>query len=190
MSSLSFKEIIQHEINSGQALPVKQTISRLLSGLQYRAVLMFRIGQILKVKIPVLSGIIRRRIAFNYGCHLSLNAKVGLGLRLPHPQGIVIGDAVTIGQNCTIYQQVTLGAKKIGDAQKSQYPIIGDNVTIFSGAKIIGKLEIGNNCIIGANSVVTKSFPPYSIIGGVPGRVIKKLRQGGEVHKPPNQELP
>jgi serine O-acetyltransferase len=81
-----------------------------------------------------------------------------------------------IVENCTIYHQVTFGGKVIGDAQKGNYPIIGNNVTIFAGAKLIGNVRIGDNAIIGANSVVNKDVPENSVVAGVPAKVIKKLR--------------
>ena len=86
-----------------------------------------------------------------------------------HAIGIVIGSGAVIGDNCKIYQQVTIGK------EKGKFPIIGDNVTIYSGAKIIGDVKIGNNAIIGANAVVTRDVPDNCVAVGVPARVIKKV---------------
>ena len=91
-----------------------------------------------------------------------------MGIQFPHPNGIVIGDSTIIGNNCIIYQQVTLGGRSIGDAQKGNYPSVGNNVVIFAGAKIIGGINIGDNVIVGANSVVNKDMPADSIVAGVP----------------------
>lgn len=85
-----------------------------------------------------------------------------------HLDGIVIGSGVKIGNNCTIYQQVTLGKNK------GEFPVIGDNVTIFAGAKILGGIKIGNNAVIGANAVVLKDVPDDSVAVGVPAKVVKK----------------
>lgn len=86
---------------------------------------------------------------------------------IQHGFATVIG-AEKIGKHCFINQQVTIGYN--GD----KAPIIGDNVTITCGAKVIGGIHIGDNCIIGANSVVVKDIPSNSTVVGVPGRIIKK----------------
>lgn len=85
--------------------------------------------------------------------------------------GVVISNCVTIGNNCKIYQHVTIGAGKGG------YPTISDNVTIYSGSTICGKITIGNNVVIGANSFVNKSFPDNVIIAGVPAKIIKYINE-------------
>lgn len=84
----------------------------------------------------------------------------------PHLQNIVIGEGVMIGKNCTIFQGVTLGQNR------GRYPILGDNVIVYAGAKIVGDVYIGKNSIIGANAVVVKSVPDNAIVGGVPAKVI------------------
>jgi serine O-acetyltransferase len=107
-----------------------------------------------------------------YGVYISPNAVIGIGLKLPHPTGIVIGDGVVIGRNCIIYQQVTFGGARLGDAKDSNYPHIGDNVIFFAGAKIIGKISIKSNCIVGANSVVIKDVREGCTVVGIPARII------------------
>ena len=86
--------------------------------------------------------------------------------------GIVISQHAKIGKECVIYHQVTIGSKddKTG-------PTIKNNVTIYPGAKIIGNITIGNNCIVGANSVVTKSFGDNLVIAGVPAKIIKEIKE-------------
>jgi len=99
---------------------------------------------------------------------LALMLKLVSVLNSCNPNGIVIGDGTNIGNNCIIYQQVTLEGRSIGDAQKGNYPRVGNNVVIFAGAKIIGGINIGDNVIVGANSVVNKDMPADSIVAGVP----------------------
>lgn len=95
--------------------------------------------------------------------------KVGPGLLIMHGDGtFVLADA--IGENCTIYQQVTIGKVEGG------LPTIGNNVKIYAGAKILGKVRIGDNASIGANSVVLKDVPPNVTMLGVPAIVFRKLR--------------
>lgn len=87
------------------------------------------------------------------GCHISLHATIDTGLRLPHPIAVVIGDGVKIGRNVTIYQSVTLGTS---NPSLQKYPTIGNGVTIFTGAVIVGDIYIGDNATLGANTFIVK----------------------------------
>jgi serine O-acetyltransferase len=110
----------------------------------------------------------------NYGVYISSNAIIGAGIKLPHPVGIVVGDRVVIGKNVTIFQNVTIGGARIGDAGAKNYPTIGDNVVIFAGAVVVGKIVVGDGAVIGANSVVLSDVPSGETCVGVPGKLIKK----------------
>lgn len=110
----------------------------------------------------------RYKIFKRYNCIISPSAEIGENLKLPHPTGVVIGLDAKIGYNCTIYQQVTIGQKN------EKYPSIGNGVTIYPGAKVVGDVKIGNNVVIGANAVVLKDLPDNCIAVGVPARIIKK----------------
>ncbi len=108
-----------------------------------------------------------------FGIEVSISCKIGKGIYFPHTQGVVIG-ALDIGENVTIYQGVTLGAKDLDfDYNPDSRPIIGNNVIIGSGAKILGGINIGDESKIGANAVVLESIPEKSIAVGVPA-VIKQ----------------
>lgn len=88
---------------------------------------------------------------------------------LPHGLvGIFIHPSVKIGKNVTIYQQVTIGENGFG----SEAAVIGDNVVIGAGAKIIGSVNIGNDVIIGANAVVTKDISKNQVVGGIPATIL------------------
>jgi serine O-acetyltransferase len=106
-----------------------------------------------------------------YGCYFHLNAHVGVGLKLPHPVGIVIGEGVVVGARCTIYQHVTLGGRRLGDWRDGHYPTLGDDGVLFCGAAVLGALEVGDRVTIGANSVVLDSIPADSVAVGAPARV-------------------
>jgi serine O-acetyltransferase len=96
-------------------------------------------------------------------------ARIGPGLCLYHPANIMIGRGVEIGADCSIYHEVTLGTGQIPGTPK-----IGNHVTIYPGARLLGGIEIGNNVMIGANCVVTKNVPPDSIILAAPSRAIPR----------------
>lgn len=120
---------------------------------------------------------LRKQLFLKYGNTIGINVKVKGKVIFPHPHNLVIGNSVIIGQNCIIYQNVTIGKKGtfyLDDGTENDYPIIGDNVIIYAGAVIIGKVVIGNNVVIGANAVVTSDIPDNSIVGGIPAKIIKK----------------
>lgn len=96
--------------------------------------------------------------------------KIGKGLFLPHPNGIVLNPNVVIGDNCSILHQVTIGNN--GFKGMNNLAVIGNNVQIGAGAKIIGPCKIGNNISIGANSVVTKDILDGKVVAGIPARVL------------------
>ncbi|RXG12913.1 serine O-acetyltransferase [Leeuwenhoekiella aestuarii] len=100
---------------------------------------------------------------------------IGPGLFIQHGFATIIA-AKSIGKNCWINQQVTVGFSNATDS-----PILGDNVVINAGAKIIGKVHIGNNSKAGANAVVVKNVPPNCTVVGVPAYIIKK--DGIRVHE-------
>lgn len=146
----------------------KQKLQAMKANLPYY---IYKISHILyKYKIPFIPFFLKQflRIVFSavipYECVIGKNVHFGFnGL------GIVIHRKCIIGNNVHIYHQVTLGR---WDEEK--LPVIGDNVVIGSGAKIIGNVKIGNNAKIGANAVVLKDVPPDCTAVGVPARIIQK----------------
>lgn len=170
---MGIKRIIKDEFNENKN--ILKVIFSLYINPSKRAIFMYRVSKMLYDKGRKYSPlIIKNKITTSFSTYISLKADIGRNLKLRHPSGIVIGDGVRIGDNVTIYQQVTLGGQNLGDGKKGKYPIIEDNVTIFSGAKILGAVKVGKNSIIGANSVVIKDVPKDSIVAGVPGKVIKQ----------------
>jgi serine O-acetyltransferase len=105
-------------------------------------------------------------------CDISYSASIGGGVKFPHPLSIVIGDFAKVGEGVMIWQNVTLGSSgRIGVGLK--YPTIGEYSRIYAGAVIIGGVQIGQNAIIGANSVVRIDLPDNSVAAGAPARVVK-----------------
>ena len=102
-------------------------------------------------------------------------AQLGHGILIDHGCGVVIGETAVVGDNCTIYQGVTLGGT--GKEQGKRHPTIEDNVMISAGAKVLGSFTVGENSKIGAGSVVLSAVPPNSTVVGVPGRVVRRDNQ-------------
>jgi serine O-acetyltransferase len=98
-------------------------------------------------------------------------ATIGDGLFIDHGTGVVIGETAEIGADVTVYQGVTLGGT--GFATGKRHPTVEDNVTIGSGAKLLGPITIGHGSKIGANSVVIHDVPPNSTVVGVPGHPVR-----------------
>jgi len=97
-------------------------------------------------------------------------SELGSGFYIAHIGGIYVNDSCSIGKNCNITTGVTLGQANRGVRKGA--PIVGDNVYIGPGAKLVGKVKVGNNVAIGANCVVTKDIPDNAVVAGVPGRVL------------------
>jgi serine O-acetyltransferase len=98
-------------------------------------------------------------------------AKIGDALFIDHGTGVVIGETAEIGDNVTLYQGVTLGGT--GFATGKRHPTVEDNVTIGSGAKLLGPITVGHGAKIGANSVVITDVPPNATVVGNPGHVVR-----------------
>jgi serine O-acetyltransferase len=105
------------------------------------------------------------------GIEIHPAAQVGKGLFIDHGVGVVIGETAQIGENVTLYQGVTLGGT--GFATGKRHPTVQDNVTIGSGAKLLGPITIGHGAKIGANSVVIHDVPPNSTVVGNPGHPVR-----------------
>ena len=109
-----------------------------------------------------------------YGCEIAPYATIGGGLFLPHSLGIVIGHGVIIGENCEIFQNVTIGSNRKSKGGQLM-PIIGNNVSINTGAVVVGPINVGDNVIIGANSYVDKDIQSNVVIAGNPAKIIRYL---------------
>ena len=105
------------------------------------------------------------------GIEIHPGATIGSGLFIDHGMGIVIGETAEIGNNCTIYHQVTLGGT--GKDTGKRHPTIGDNVLIGAGAKVLGPVTIGHNTRVAAGSVVLRSLPENVTAAGVPAIVVR-----------------
>lgn len=104
------------------------------------------------------------------GIWIAPKARIGPGLYIGHWGGVLVGSHVVMGSNCNLSPGITIGRSSRGDTKGN--PVIGDRVYIATGAKVFGKIEIGNDVAIGANAVVTKSLPERAVAVGIPARVV------------------
>lgn len=105
------------------------------------------------------------------GAEISCSTTIGERLHIPHPAGIVIGGLCKIGDDCSLFPQVTLGYRVGGDVTDG-HPNLGDRVIVGAGARIIGPITIGNDVHVGANAVVLADIPTGSIAVGIPARIV------------------
>lgn len=165
----TLKEYIKVEVYGEHRSLLGKIKSRYLSE-STNALLLLRCSQFSKNKLRRLycTKTLRRR----YGVYCGKETRIGIGLELPHPQGIVIGESVEIGDGCQIYQQVTLGSARKGDYKFGLQPRLGNRCRLFAGAKVIGDVTLGDNVTVGANAVLLRDAPDGTTCVGVPARVI------------------
>ncbi|MDE5569048.1 MAG: serine O-acetyltransferase [Ruminococcus sp.] len=113
------------------------------------------------------------------GIEIHPGATIGKGLFIDHGMGVVIGETAVIGDNCLIYQGVTLGGT--GKDKGKRHPTLGNNVLVGAGAKVLGPFTVGNNVKIAANAVVLNAIPDNCTAVGVPAHIVKM--NGKKVHK-------
>ncbi len=138
-----------------------------------KAVLSYRFAHKLYCKGHYfLADWVSKRARRKTGIEIHPAAQIGKGLFIDHGMGVVIGETTIIGENCTLYQGVTLGGT--GKDKGKRHPTIGNNVTIGSGAKVLGPFTVGDNSKIAANAVVLNEIPPNSTCVGVPAHIVKR----------------
>lgn len=125
-----------------------------------------------KMRIPILPSLGNKIfVRLLFGCQVGVGTKFGKNVSLGYGGlGVVIHDRAVLGDNVSVGTGVTIG----GTNKHREVPIIGDNTMLSSGAKIIGPITIGRNCIIGANAVVLESIPDNCVAVGIPAKIIKR----------------
>ena len=117
--------------------------------------------------------VLERKIWSEFSCFISAKARIGKGFHLPHPTGVVIGVASTLGENVSVYQGVTIGGGNLGDAKKGNQPTIGNNVICFADCKVLGKIHVADNCVLAAGSIVLKDTEESGVYVGAPAKRVK-----------------
>jgi serine O-acetyltransferase len=137
-----------------------------------QALLAHRVAHALRgAGVPLAPGAIAYLSRFVTGVEIHPAAKIGTEFFIDHGSGVVIGETAEIGRRVTLYQGVTLGGT--GFQRGKRHPTLGDNVTVGSGAKLLGPIAVGDGAKIGANTVVVEDVPPRSTVVGNPGHPVK-----------------
>lgn len=150
-----------HYYNHSGMLSVKKInihfkdFAKAMLDIDFRVVFLYRVATFFIGKIRWIGILIYFRIKSRYGCDLSPFATIGKGLRLVHAFGIVVGPDVVMGDNCLLFCGVVLGNRR-PDQARSEMPLIGNQVIIGAGAKVLGNVKIEDLKLIGANLVVTQ----------------------------------
>jgi serine O-acetyltransferase len=151
----------------------RTTLEIILTYSGLHAVLFYRVSHQLYIrKLFTLARIVSQLARFITGIEIHPGAKIGKGLFIDHGSGVVIGETAEIGNNCLIYQGVTLGGT--GKERGKRHPTLGDNVMVGAGARVLGPFRVGNNVKIAANAVVLEAIPDNSTAVGVPARIVRR----------------
>lgn len=139
------------------------------------AMFLYRIYHFLwKIHFKLLARLMSQITRLITGIEIHPGATIGKRLFIDHGFGVVIGETTVIGDDCTIYQGVTLGGIATRKNEIKRHPTLKNNVMISAGAKIIGNVEIGDHSIVGANAVVLKNVPPLCTVVGIPAKIVRE----------------
>lgn len=174
-SVLSFAEEIRQDIDAicerDPAARSRTEVLLLYSGLH--ALLAYRAAHALHVSGHAFSARAISQIArFLTGIEIHPGAQIGRGLFIDHGSGVVIGETAIVGDNCTLYQGVTLGGT--GKDTGKRHPTLGDGVLVGAGAKLLGNFTVGNGAKIAAGAVVLGDVPEHCTAVGIPARVVRR----------------
>ncbi len=137
----------------------------------FHALQLHRLAHALRARgVPILPRLISHVNRAFTGIEIHPGAKIGEGLFIDHGMGVVIGETSEIGDDCHLYQGVTLGGTST--KREKRHPTLENNVSVGAGAKVIGAVTIGENASIGAGSVVVTNVPANATVVGVPGHIV------------------
>ena len=168
------KEFLESIIKRDPA--AKSKLSVILTYPGVKAVFMHKIANFFAVaKFDLIARIVSQFSRFMTGIEIHPKAKIGKNLFIDHGMGVVIGETSDIGDNVTIYHNVTLGGispsiNSENQRETKRHPTLQDHVVVGSGAQVLGPIIVGKNAKIGANAVVTKDVPENGVMVGIPAR--------------------
>ncbi len=160
------------------SVPVSQKATSLVRGMLspgFQAIVVyrgFRWARQRGIPSQPLRYVVERFVEATTGIQLPVDAEIGPGLRIHHFGGIILHPAVRLGAGCTLFQGVTLGTAR----DDGGVPVVGNEVTIGAGAKVLGEITLGDRCRVGANAVVVHSCPEDAVLIGIPARNIRQER--------------
>ena len=169
-----FKELYDDANNIKEKDPAATNILTVILLYQgFHALVFHRLAHFLyKYKLMFFARLVSQLARHITGIEIHPGATIGRRLFMDHGMGIVIGETAIVGDDCTIYHQVTLGGT--GKERLKRHPTLKNNVIVGSGSKVLGNILIGENVKIGANSVVLKDIEDNVTVVGIPGKVIKR----------------
>ena len=147
----------------------------------FHAILAHRLAhKLYRWRVPLIPRVISQISRLFTQIEIHPGARIGRRFFIDHGSGVVIGETAEIGDDCLLYQGVTLGGT--GNERGKRHPTLGNHVVIGTGAKVLGNIRIGNNVKVGAGSVVVHAVPDNSTVVGVPGRVVRVRPEGPLEH--------
>lgn len=151
----------------------RSTLEIVLTYSGLHAILAYRVAhKLYEKKFFLAARIISQTARFFTGIEIHPGAKIGKGFFIDHGSGVVIGETTEIGDNCLIYQGVTLGGT--GKDKGKRHPTLGNNVMVGAGARVLGPFKVGDNVKIAANAVVLEAVPANCTAVGVPARIVRR----------------
>jgi serine O-acetyltransferase len=149
----------------------RSTLEILLCYPGFHALVIHRFSHRLwRLRVPLLPRLLSQLARLLTGVEIHPGAVIGHGVFIDHGMGVVIGETSVVGNNCLLYQGVTLGGT--GKQEGKRHPTLQDNVVVGAGAKVLGAITVGSNTRIGAGSVVLRDVDADSTVVGIPGRVV------------------
>ena len=170
------KELIQAAKDHDPA--AKRSIEVLVTYQGIHAIILHRLAHKLSKHLSLISRMVSNYNRWITGIEIHPDAEIGKKIFIDHGMGIVIGETAIIGQNCHLYQGVTLGGTST--KREKRHPTLKNNVTIGAGAKLIGNITIGENAKVGAGAVVISNVPDNATVVGVPAHIVAFFQDDNE----------
>jgi serine O-acetyltransferase len=144
----------------------------------FHAILLHRLAhKLYRAGVPLVPRVISQTSRFLTGIEIHPGARIGRRFFIDHGSGVVIGETTEIGDDCLLYQGVTLGGT--GNEKGKRHPTLGNRVVVGTGAKVLGSIRLGDDVKVGAGSVVVHPVPDKSTVVGIPGRVVRTRGENG-----------